>query len=68
MKLSSNHHEVTLNNQIKWTRLIGILLNVTINTPLVNWIKEYLKDVKLIRKKKQLKGTKKDVKDEQLAP
>jgi hypothetical protein len=68
MKLSGNHHEVTLSDQIKWAGLIGILPDITIDTPPADWIKEYLEDVKLMGKKKQPKGTKKDVKDKQPAP
>jgi hypothetical protein len=64
IKLSGNHHMVTLDDQNKWTGLVGILPDITINTPPADWIKGYLEYEKLIPKKKQARSTKKDVKDE----
>ena len=52
MKLSGNYYEIIFSDQIKWTGLIGILLDIIINTSPTDWIKEYLEDVKLIGKKK----------------
>ncbi|PMD14669.1 hypothetical protein NA56DRAFT_650779 [Hyaloscypha hepaticicola] len=72
MKLSGNHHEVTLDDQIKWAGLVGVLPDVTIETPPADWIKGYLENVKLMERKKNgrqaSKKNVKDVKDEQPAP
>jgi hypothetical protein len=57
-----------LDDQNKWAGLVGILPDITINTPPADWIKGYLEYEKLIPKKKQARSTKKDVKDEQPAP
>jgi hypothetical protein len=67
MKLSGDHHIVSIDDQNKWAGLVGILPDVTIDTPLADWIKGYLEKKKLVGRKKAARSTKKDVKDEQPA-
>jgi hypothetical protein len=67
MKLSGNHHIVSLDDQNKWAGLVGVLPDVTVDTPPADWIKGYIEGDKLMEKKKTGKLPKKDVKIEQAA-
>jgi hypothetical protein len=68
IKLSGNHHLVTLDDQNKWAGLVGVLPDITIDTPPADWIKRYLKGESLMERKKTSRLPKKDVKSEQPAP
>jgi hypothetical protein len=68
MRLSGNHHIVSLDDQNKWAGLVGVLPDVTVDTPPADWIKGYIEGEKLMGKKKTGRVPKKDVKIEQAVP
>jgi hypothetical protein len=68
MKLSGNHHMVTLEQQNNWAGLVGVLPDVTVDTPPADWIKGYLEGTSQMERKKTGRLPKKDVKIEQAAP
>jgi hypothetical protein len=62
MSLLKEYYEVTLKQQNKWAALVGIIPEITIDTPLPDWIALYLQGWKKIEKKKQ--SRKKSIKED----
>ena len=53
ISLLKEHYMITLKQQNKWATLVGVMPEITINTPLPDWIAHFLKGWQKQEKKKQ---------------